>query len=138
MMLGLSVLIHYSTWQTSALAGGLSRAVAARAGGALIEPIVAESIMPTLDSNPTNIIDRGWGQDGLRNASKSSFRKSCPQPNGSKALSESVSQLEPSARDRCGKASRMPVGVPFGVRRATASAVTPYTDRGVEIMGVTL
>ncbi len=62
----------------SALTSGLSSAVTARAGGALIEPMVAESIMPALDSNPTNIIDGGWGQDGLRNTTKSSIRKSCP------------------------------------------------------------
>ena len=130
--------IFYLPLQSISTTGALSRAEQARAGGALIKPMVADAFLPTLDSNPTNIIDRGWGQDGLRNASKSSFRKSCPQPNGSKALSESVRQLEPSVRDWCGKKSRMPVGVPFGVRRATASAVTPYTDRGVEIMGVTL
>ena len=119
--------------QSNLTASALSRAEQARAGGALLLPMVAASIMPALDSNPTNIIDRGWGQDGLRKTTKSSRRKSLPQPNGSKALREPVRQLEPSARDWCGKESRMPVGVPFGVRRATASAVTPFTDRGVEI-----
>lgn len=96
--------------------------------------MVAASTMPALDSNPSNIIDRSWGKDGLRKTTNSTFGKSLPQHNGNKALREPVRQLEPSARDWCGKESRMPVGVPFGVRRATASAVTPFTDRGVEFM----
>jgi hypothetical protein len=47
------------------LIGALSRAVTVRAGGAQLEPIVAESTLPALSGNPTNIIDRGWGEDML-------------------------------------------------------------------------
>ncbi len=83
--------------QSNSTASALSRAELARAGGARLLPMVAASTMPALDSNPTNIIDRGWGQDGLCKTTKSSLRKS-PQPNGNIALREPVRQLEPSAR----------------------------------------
>ena len=84
--------------QSSASTGALSRAVTARAGGALLLPIVAASIMPALDSKPSNIIDCSWGKDGLCETTSSTFGKSFPQPNGNIALREGVRQLEPVTR----------------------------------------
>ena len=84
--------------QSRAPTGALSRAEQARAGGAQLLPMVAASTMPALDSNPSNIIDRSWGKDGLCNTTSSTFGKSLPQHNGNKALREPVRQLEQVTR----------------------------------------
>lgn len=85
-----------NTMQSSSMAGALSRAATECEGRATLEPKNAGSSLPALDSIPTNIIDHSWGQDGLRQASKSSIGKILPQPNGNKALGEPVRRLEQS------------------------------------------
>jgi len=112
------------------LTGALSRAVTARAGGAHLKPMVAASILPALDSNPSNIIDRGWGQDGLCKTTKSSIRKSCPNLTETRLSAIPVANWSKSSADARRK-SRTPASA-FGARTA-ASAATPPTDRGVEI-----
>lgn len=127
MMLGLSVVIHCSTLQSSALTGALARAVPACEGRAQIEPWVTGSTLSALASNPTNIINAVGEKDGLCNASNSLFVKSLPQPSGSTSLSKSMSQLEPTARGTR-RESRTPASA-SGARTA-ATAATPYTDKG--------
>jgi hypothetical protein len=88
------------TLSTRLITGSLSRAETECEGRATTEPTVAGSTLSALDSNPTNIIDPGWGQDGLRLASIPSFGKSCPQPNRIKIMNMTVSQLEKAEQDR--------------------------------------
>lgn len=122
-----------NTLQSGSIAGALSRAATERAGGAPIEPMIAESTLPALDSNPTSIIRAVGGQDGLCKASSSLLMKSCPQPSRNNALNQSVRQLEQIKQEMRGgnAADRSSSSEDGGDRPAT-----PYTDRGVEMMEI--